>query len=351
MKEPLLFSVDLGNKSVKEMSTHVSPLSLPSRILNKNIINSGRFSNIGSSLKRSLNVSEYSLVNTTESYYFGKDIHELGKDDYVIESLGFGISRYKQETYQNILSFSLANLARLEDQSDDVLTVNLVLGLPSSDYTETIVKYVMQQATRQHSVEVDGKAYNINVDTVWVLPQPIGTLYNLLLADDGSVQDETLISQKIGFVDIGGGTKLFDVVQNFEIDENNREQKDTGIFTLYNRIVNMLDLPISPNAFQLEKIIREGKEKGVYLFKPSGNESFNISEVVEREIKTYTNMVVAEVLATFKNFTTLDKVVFTGGGASIIDKQLVKDKIPHTLFVEDSEFSNVKGFYKFGLTQ
>lgn len=29
MKEPLLFSVDLGNKSVKEMSTHVSPLSLP----------------------------------------------------------------------------------------------------------------------------------------------------------------------------------------------------------------------------------------------------------------------------------------------------------------------------------
>ncbi|MGR3850310.1 hypothetical protein N8C49_00325 (plasmid) [Enterococcus faecium] len=79
MKEPLLFSVDLGNKSVKEMSTHVSPLSLPSRILNKNIINSGRFSNIGSSLKRSLNVSEYSLVNTTESYYFGKDIHELEK--------------------------------------------------------------------------------------------------------------------------------------------------------------------------------------------------------------------------------------------------------------------------------
>ncbi len=88
----------------------------------------------------------------------------------MIESLGFGISRYKQETYQNILSFSLANLARLEDQSDDVLTANLVLGLPSSDYTETIVKYVMQQATRQHSVEVDGKAYNINVDTVWVLP-------------------------------------------------------------------------------------------------------------------------------------------------------------------------------------
>ncbi len=59
----------------------------------------------------------------------------------------------------------------------------------------------------------------------------------------------------------------------------------------------MLDLPISPNAFQLEKIIREGKEKGVYLFKPSGNESFDISEVVEREIKTYTNMVVAEVFS------------------------------------------------------
>ncbi len=38
----------------------------------------------------------------------------------------------------------------------------------------------------------------------------------------------------------------------------------------------------------LKKIIREGKEKGVYLFKPSGNESFDISEVVEREIKNIT---------------------------------------------------------------
>lgn len=112
----------------------------------------------------------------------------------------------------------------------------------------------------------------------------------------------------------------------------------------------MLDVPISPNAFQLEKIVREGKEKDVYLFKPSGNQTFDISEVVERDIKTYTNMVVAQVLATFKSFTTLDKVVFTGGGASIIDKQLVKDKTPHTLVVEDSEVSNVKGCYKFGLT-
>ncbi len=88
---------------------------------------------------------------------------------------------------------------------------------------------------------------------------------NLLLADDGSVQDETLISQKIGFVDIGGGTKLFDVVQNFEIDENNREQKDTGIFTLYNRIVNMLDLPISPNAFQLERLSEKAKKRRISI--------------------------------------------------------------------------------------
>lgn len=127
---------------------------------------------------------------------------------------------------------SLANLARLEDQSDDVLTVNLVLGLPSSDYTETIVKYVMQQATRQHSVEVDGKAYNINVDTVWVLPQPIGTLYNLLLADDGSVQDETLISQKIGFVDIGGGTKLLMLSKILKLTKTT-VNKRIPVFLLY----------------------------------------------------------------------------------------------------------------------
>ncbi|EOD7438303.1 hypothetical protein ACJQ40_002817 [Enterococcus faecium] len=95
--------------------------------------------------------------------------------------------------------------------------------MPSSDYTKTIVKHIIQQATRQHSVEADGKAYNINVDTVSVLPQPIETLYNQLLADDGSVQVKSLISQNIGFVDIGGRAKLLDVVQNFEIDENNRE--------------------------------------------------------------------------------------------------------------------------------
>ncbi len=90
----------------------------------------------------------------------------------------------------------------------------------------------MQQATRQHSVEVDGKAYNINVDTVWVLPQPIGTLYNLLLADDGSVQDETLISPEDRFVDIGGGTKLFDVVQILKLTKTT-VNKRIPVFLLY----------------------------------------------------------------------------------------------------------------------
>lgn len=350
--EKKLFAIDLGNKSVKEISrTSFSPFSIPSRIINKDLASSGRFQNLGAGFQKKLSVSDYQILNQEDTFIFGKDINKLGKDDYILESLGFGLDRYKQKTYQDILSFSIAELARREEISLPVITADLVLGLPSSDYTESIVKYVLESASGQHSVIIDGDTFNVNIDTVWVIPQPIGTLYNLLLNDQGQVNDQSIIDKKIGIVDIGGGTKLYDVVQNFVIDENNRQQKETGIFTLYNRIADNTDISFQPNAFQIENIIRSGKITGTYLFKPNHNEQIDLTKMIEKEIRIYTQQVVAEVFATFKNFKTLDQIVFTSGGSQIIDKELVLQSIPNAIFVEDAEFSNVKGFLKFGLTQ
>lgn len=62
--EKKLFAIDLGNKSVKEISrTSFSPFSIPSRIINKDLASSGRFQNLGAGFQKKLSVSDYQILN------------------------------------------------------------------------------------------------------------------------------------------------------------------------------------------------------------------------------------------------------------------------------------------------
>ena len=61
------------------------------------------------------------------------------------------------------------------------------------------------------------------------MPQPIGTLYNELLDDEGFIQNKNLLDEKVGIVDVGGGTILIDTILNFELSGKNRHQFNTGV--------------------------------------------------------------------------------------------------------------------------
>jgi len=43
----------------------------------------------------------------------------------------------------------------------------------------------------------------IQLDQIRVIPQPFGTLFDLLLSPDGGIQEESLGEQSVGLIDIG----------------------------------------------------------------------------------------------------------------------------------------------------
>lgn len=71
-------------------------------------------------------------------------------------------------------------------------------------------------------------------------------------------------------------------------------------------------------------------------------------------IERYTRFTVAPLVTeNFPDIEEVDFIVVTGGGASLLAKEALKDEIgeeyfSRLLFLNESEFANVRGFYKGG---
>src|SRR5690625_7999183 len=98
----------------------------------------------------------------------------------------------------------------------------------------------------------------------------------------------------------------------------------------------------------MEKILREQEDK--YFFKPNKNESYEITKIVNKGIKKYTNNLLNIVDSTLKGTYHIDTRFFTVGGANIINQKHVLDRYVGAIFIKDSETANFNGFYKLGLS-
>ena len=353
----IVFGIDLGNKLVKMGKVIDGVIQkditiIPSRYMDSSFIGTGKFDVFSQKERASKDVKVFQRLNDNSSYLFGKDINSLNKDEYVIESLGFGLSRYETQAFKNLLSFSIAELANDLSTKDEILSVSLVTGVPTSDYVPTIMKAVNKLAKTQHTVSIKigkrTKHINVNIVDVSILPQPIGTAYDLWIDDDFNVNDD-FYNKRVGIIDVGGGTKLYDTIQNMIPEEENRSQKETGVYTLYDRIVERLEMSGElnvPNSFEIEKIIAEGISTKSFTYSPNASKKIDITKIVQEEIDAYTRQTVAETLSVFKNIAKYDTFIFTGGGSLILNQDIVKNELPNALFVKNPVISNLKGYMK-----
>src|SRR5699024_2080711 len=117
---------------------------------------------------------------------------------------------------------------------------------------------------------------------------------------------------------------------------------------LYDEIIHdckQQGIPLAKN--DIEKIIKEQDDK--YIYKPNKDESYDITEVVKRNIIKYTNTLLSIIDSTLKGTSHIDTLFFTGGGANIINKKQILERYKRATFIKNSEVANVNGFYKYGL--
>ncbi|MDQ1270936.1 MAG: plasmid segregation protein ParM, partial [Thermodesulfobacteriota bacterium] len=80
----------------------------------------------------------------------------------------------------------------------------------------------------------------LSIDKVHVIPQPIGSIFNLIFDDNGKICDRDLATSKLGVVDIGFKTTDFSIFDHLQYIERGSSTMDTGVAKCFSVIADKL---------------------------------------------------------------------------------------------------------------
>jgi len=346
----VLFVADLGNKQTKIKSQFKTKV-LPSHFVEASQYGNRNLMNFAKSEK---DVKDFiSSRDEDFTYVWGKDLDE-DVVEVITDTIGFGASRYSGREFRLLTDFALAELALdYKEASEGILEVTVVTGVPTSDYAQSEALSALQKAFKgDHNVTVNGITLNIRVKDLIVLPQPLGTIIDVISDEEGNMIENSITNANVGVVDVGGGTVLIDALRKMNMAEDRRNQLQRGAFTLYEAIQKeLVSQGYSINEYETESVVRAGNERERYLWSPDGNQTINITDTVMKQRKLFTRNIASSVKTTYKATDRMQTIFITGGAANLLVKDEFLKEIKEAKFVEDSELANVRGFYKFGLSE
>lgn len=249
------------------------------------------------------------------------------------------------ENYFKILAVTAAGLC-----TDTTAPIQIVTGLPVG-YLKRDSKRLKELITGVHYITFhypEGKDVikKIHIDKIQVIPQPIGSIFNLIFDEQGRIIDKQLAGQKLGVVDIGFKTTDFSIFDHLQYIERGSSTMDTGISKCFSVIAGKLrqESNISIELFRMYKFIESG------MVKIKGKE-YNISNLKKRVYTHAAAAVVSDLNRLWENDWDIDSIILSGGGSVELAEYLISGiegniiPIPKNI---DARFNNVQGYCKFG---
>lgn len=228
--------------------------------------------------------------------------------------------------------------------------VGLVTGLPIGyyrEYKDALVKLLLGDhkiVLTSGNAKPEEKVIRIN--EVKVVPQPFGSLFNLMMNDLGELGDKKYAQEKIGIIDIGFKTSDFTVADKMRYSERGSRTTDTGISKGFGMIAGKLREKSNVNV-ELYRLY-DAVERGQIKIKGK-----------EYDLKTPTETAFSHLAATIANEADrlwsddwdIDTIVLTGGGGTALAKYLqplISGQIVVADGSKDARLSNVLGYWKYG---
>ena len=249
------------------------------------------------------------------------------------------------EEFVKILAITAAGII-----TDTAAPISVVSGLPVG-YLKRDSKKLRDMIRGNHEITYhhpDGKSETkrIHIDQIHVIPQPIGSIFNLIFDDLGKIRDKNLARQKIGVVDIGFKTTDFSIFDHLQYIERGSSTMDTGISKCFSVIANKLrqESSISIELYRMFKFIESG------MIKIRGKE-YNISNLKKRVYTHAASAIASDLNRLWENDWDIDSIILSGGGsvelAEYLTSSIDGNVIPISKNI-DARFNNVQGYYKFG---
>ena len=243
--------------------------------------------------------------------------------------------------------FALAAAAQLVK---GFVPINLVTGLPIGYYRE-FKDELAKLLIGEHQIaliDAAGKKEekSLSINKVRVVPQPFGSLFNLMLNDLGEMGDKRLVKDKIGIIDVGFRTSDYTISDKMRYSQRGSRTTDSGIARAFNVIASKLreNSGVNVELYRLYDAIDSG------AIKIRGKE-YDLKPVTEQIFGQLATSIANEVDRLWVDDWDIDAMIITGGGGAVLGKYLkplLNGVIMETDPEEDMRLYNVRGYRKFG---
>lgn len=262
---------------------------------------------------------------------FGREVLKYGDSYYTLSAqrIPYRKDKTTDERFFVLSLFAIAREIGAQDAySEDLICVQLAVGLPPAHFgaqNKAFTEYF--QGREVIRFEYRGKPYIIYIEDVVCYPQAYAAAVTML---------RTLaVCPRVLVLDIGGFTADYLLLKNGQADLSTCDSLENGVILLYNRIRSKANS-------DLDLIVEESDVDTILQGKDAGYDPMMV-QMVEQQAQEF----VDDLFGTLRE-RMLDlrsgKVVFVGGGASLLRRQIdASGRVGAALYVDDIK-ANVKGF-------
>lgn len=242
---------------------------------------------------------------------------------------------------------ALAGLAGMVGRNEPV---KLVTGLPISQFRRHKKQLARTLKDTHHVTMIRGEEREetvVKVQDVRVVPQPFGSVLDLMLNDIGEVADTSFLREKVGIIDVGFRTTDYTIADKAHYAERGSRTTDFGISRAFRSIADHVQevAGITPELYRLYDAVERGH------IKVRGRE-IGLEEVVRKAFTQLAKVVATEANRLWTDDWDIDRVILTGGGGKVLAPYLSPQILGEVEAVDpgaDARFNNVRGYYRYAM--
>lgn len=341
-QKPVIVGSDLGYGQVKVLSDNqkykfLSTVGTP-------ISDFGRVATITSTAE---------LLDTLTVTYNGQKYY-IGHNAIVNTRNGrINLRQNKAENEDNKIKF-MTSLALLMDQEQEEMDAIIVTGLPVLEYNNQKDKlYDMIYNFGQpfiFDMHYGSKVVSkkINIKDIKIISQGEGAFYDYILDTNGQIVPERASNVQGTVMVVDPGYKTTDIVtmENGRYIETLSDQFNKGVSQIHQEVLRLImsNHGIKKELKDMDEIVRTGR-----LF--HNTKEYNVQNLIDQAAEPFATDIVDNLInLSNDSLGSMQRIILSGGGSSIIYPYIKKqlEDIIEVDIMEDSEFCNTSGYYKYG---
>jgi plasmid segregation protein ParM len=277
-------------------------------------------------------------------YYVGKSAIEQNSE---IEWEGSD-NKHLNPYFPILLKSILSLMAKSEQTEIETLVWGLpVLADEDKERHELLRKIIIK--THNVKISVNGQPFtekNITINNLIIRKQPFGSLCDIILNKEGKIIREDIAKGYNVIADIGARTFNLYTLDKLRPITDKSTHTNHGMYSAYQNINKWIESNLGspvPDG-KIKGYIDEGKIKG-----------YSLEKITELAYKQLANRIKGVIEKTFiNNWSMVDRIIFTGGGAS---ENLLRPYLEEAFSGKNVElvflgrYNTVMGLRKFGMLE